>query len=402
MGVFKGIAKTTRVPAAAVIVLLGLAVGFLYPCDPIWRQKSPIDFDISEPDDGACVLMNHKQNIKIYAQDIEDLDEFSDDGGNTWYERDDDCFSGGGPDDYHVIWSTTDGDFDNFYGGVHHRENVGYALIVSWYAPGELENPVKNVTFYVTSDDIQRGDDTAGYDDDPVTKTFHLNAWRIDITAKTSDTTTEEAYNNCYGWWWNDPGFGEGEDANILGYVEPNDPTGCGWWAGKIELKGTIPSDVPEAKARNFNYKWRQEAHGSTEFRERSSHEWSFGYDYRNGWHNDDPLSKFADVDPMSPSPPVGWEEGDPPQPMPNQTYTRQLFMSDNPGFFVGVDKTCWVDWDDMHKYDMDFRSFVVTKGDCLTASNIYYWQFTGGRWETEEYEPDKYRWKETTAPTFP
>ena len=338
-------------------LVLGLISALLSGC-PSYRfyptgnltdaQGNPLDYEIqasiilplSPPQAPSYTYTSVNDTLACWvsASDRDRVDScLTTDSGQSCVEgwMMDEVISGSTPEDYHVIWDASRGDFQPKY-GAH----------VRWQGIDPDGQAVETVTVTATVDDFQRGDEEGHMIGSPgdaaksVTSSFKV--WEVIITGKRSGQMSQydDMLPQIFGC-----SFGGG----ILGPVNHADPSLCSGTCGmiidgfynNIEFKGTIPAAAPGVYTK---YEFHQDIQGITTGFKRATQDWEILTDYST--RRPDGGALAGDKDSRSPNGAGG-------------TDRDVVFSRDTPGLPVGCSISGWRSEYSQLKRDYHFWTHV-------------------------------------------
>jgi hypothetical protein len=314
------------------------AVGTVADDDVEWAVGDPIQGSITTTaGDNPAICVNSTLGLTATATDVDRVKN-----NLVWSDYYDDVTSGNTATDHHIAWSASEGKFAG-PGGV--PTNVAYGTDVTYLAPPYEEGkPERTVTITATVDDINRGTDTAGFNDAAVQIQSEVKVWEVHVTVR-QDGQTSDRYDGAPV-----PVNKGGTD---LGWVEVGNPHGADSYRGNTEVKGSLPGSAPPT-----GYTWRQEVKKLERYK--MNGEWHIRANTQ--WEADGVIGinyLFEDTDARHPN-------GD-------GTDFREIFLLDAPGVRFGntqagnVPPDGWTDFE----FSYTLRTWVMFGVDC---SNVEYW----------------------------
>ncbi len=203
-----------------------------------WRVADAIEVTITLPTaDGWELYINQQMSCAATATD---RDEYSNDGGVTWYPYYDDVTSGNTAEDYHISWSATEGTFTEYFGPTT-------TYIAPPYADGQ---DARDVTIYATATDVNRGTDVLGAPDGSATKPSPGKVFTYKISVDQGPTTSMGGHNPD-----NPPmgGFPPQYGGGKLGFIKPGDGVIDGYYGST-----GVFVDLAAGQARPGGFFWRR------------------------------------------------------------------------------------------------------------------------------------------------
>jgi hypothetical protein len=319
------------------------AWGPVYDNDIEWEAADPIQGEIlTSEGENPGILVSHTLGLSLNATD---RDRFKDHG--EWYDYYDDVTSGDTAEDHHVKWTASEGKFLLPDGS---EATTAYGVSVTYLAPDYAEGQdSRNVTVTATVDDINRGDDVDGFDDQAVQLQKQVKVAQVAVTMKQEGDLSDK---------YDGPGLPDETGGTKLGFVRHGTPAGCTWYAGNTELMGTVGAGGDQT-----GYRWVNKVKAKWEYEQNNDNDW--GIDGRNDleWVDDfKPDYPWTDTDTRSPDG-VGDD-------------TRNIFAFDSPGWNGGLDNNRNIapnaNWTGVRQ-DYKFECWVEHDGK--RVSNVRPWR---------------------------
>ena len=336
------VTKTTVINPNATTAVW--ADGNVLDNDVEWAAGDPIEGTITTSDgENPGILVGHTLTLYLNAMD---RDRLKDNG--VWRDYYDDVTSGDNAEDYHVMWTASEGKFVLADGS---EVTTAYGTDVTYLAPDYAEGQdSRNVTITATVDDFNRGDDVLGFDDQALQLQKQVKVAQVAVTVKQQGDLSDQ---------YDGPDLPDETGGTKLGLVRHGTPAGCTWYAGNTELMGTVGAGGDQT-----GYRWVNKVKAKWEYEQNDDNDW--GIDGRNDpdWVDDFDLAyQWTDTDTRSPDGPEGAE-------------THKIFAFDSPGWNAGLDNKRNIapnaNWTGVRQ---DYRFECWVEHDGKKVSNVKPWR---------------------------
>lgn len=353
------------IPATPIIIpdpTYGVAYGHIADNDVEWAAGDPIQGTITTTaGDNPAIPINHTLGLTLTASD---RDQMKDNG--VWTDYWDDVTSGETAADYHVKWTASEGSF--VVAGT--SSDVAYGTTVTYLAPDYMQGMnERNVTITASVDDVNRGNDTLGFNDQAIQVGKGVKVWQIQLTVSQNGNLSPNYDGEAVR-----PSAGGGR----LGWLVPNNPPQTAGYLAGTEIKATVP--IP---GRPTGWQFYQQKKGTKNLAVNGVWNNPPSYssaDWQRDIYPDDPA--YRDEDTRHPDGPGGADVG-------------EGFLFDAPGWEgAGVNNNGGIVADGLTavSFDMHYRTWVQLGG--VRISNRATWdvafdlQAQNGVWVPTRHAP--------------
>jgi hypothetical protein len=323
--------------------------------DVEWAAGDAITGTIYPDDPDFAVSINSTTTFTLSATD---RDQIKDNG--VWSDYYDDVTSGESANDYHVFWEASEGEFTDPYG-----------TTATYLAPDYVAGTnVRLVTLTATVDDVNRGNDAMGFNDQAKQVQKPQKVWQITLTVNqgppdgtiSGDNDTEAVPAELGG--------------GKVGWISPNNPAGSQHFGIGTEIKGTLPDGVPIQQAYISQNKRGTKKH-------QAAGQWVVDYNSPNLQRDIYPADgAYRDADARHPN-------------GPGNPDVRHIYLYDAPGNTTGPnnDVNIQAGWTDI-VVDMTYQDAVFVNGTTIKLSNTVTWSYShtlhaqGGQWVAVAHNP--------------